>query len=140
VQALNLLRLSELCGRPALREKAQAVFEAQAALANRHPRSFAALMLALDFAQRRPREIVISGEPSSDGVAAMLRVVRRSFLPQRVVALASHDADEALLPLVQGRKPQSHAVSTLAYVCRDFRCDAPVSSPEALAALLRDPR
>ncbi|MFI5308124.1 MAG: thioredoxin domain-containing protein, partial [Polyangiales bacterium] len=140
VQALNLLRLSELCGRPALREKAQGVFEAQAALANRHPRSFAALMLALDFVQRRPREIVISGEPSSDGVAAMLRVVRHSFLPQRVVALASHDADEALLPLVQGRKPQPRAASTLAYVCRDFRCDAPVSSPDALAALLRDPR
>jgi uncharacterized protein YyaL (SSP411 family) len=140
VQALNLLRLAELCDKPALRERALAVFDAQAALANRQPRAFAALMLAVDFVRSGPREIVISGERETADTQALLRRVRSTFLPQRVVALASPDADETLLPLLRGRKPQAAHAGALAYVCRDFRCDAPVSSADELTSLLRVPR
>ncbi len=136
VHALNLLRLSELLGKPELRERAQDVLRAQAVLANRHPRVFGALLLAYDFLQRGPREIAVSGEPHAQDTVALLRAVRQSFCPQRVVALASADADATLLPLLEGRKPDAKAPRARAYVCRDFRCDAPVGTPEALRELL----
>ena len=50
------------------------------------------------------------------------------------VALAVSETDSAPIPLLEGRWSQD---STLAYVCRDFVCDRPVSTTEDLEASLR---
>jgi uncharacterized protein YyaL (SSP411 family) len=136
VQALNLLRLSELGSRADLRDQAHAVIQAQAALVNRHPRLFSQLLLAVDFAERGPREVVISGEIGDAPTGELLRAVRRTFVPQRVVALAHSGADASLLPLLQGRTPSTSEAK--AYVCRNFVCKAPVTDARQLVEALRD--
>ena len=134
VQAQNLLRLSQLAGRPELEDKARAVISAQAALANRHPRLFAQLLMAADFLAQDPRQIVISGELRDAPTRELLSTVRSTFLPQRVVALASADADAELVPLIAGRKPDGGAK---VYICRQQTCEAPLSDAAELARALR---
>ena len=48
--------------------------------------------------------------------AALLRVVRRTFAPQKVVALAHPGADAGLIPLLDGRQTRGAA--------RAFACNA----------------
>jgi uncharacterized protein YyaL (SSP411 family) len=138
MHALSLLRLSELCGQPGLADQARDVVKAQAALVNRHPRLFSQLLLAVDFLEHGPREIVISGEPGDAGADALLRAVRRQFLPQRVVARATADADSVLLPLLLGREPSGDGAK--AYVCRNFTCQAPVRHSDELVRALQGAR
>jgi uncharacterized protein YyaL (SSP411 family) len=128
VQALNLLRLSELTDRSDLQERALDVARSLASLVNRQPRAFAQLLLALDFVQAEPKQVVISGELDDAGTRALLQAVRRTWKPQRVVALANASTFSALgeLPLLAGRLPDQRGA--LAYVCRDQTCLAPTQS------------
>jgi uncharacterized protein YyaL (SSP411 family) len=138
MQALNLLRLSELCGRADLAGKARDAIASQAALVNRHPRLFSQLLLAVDFLDHGPREVVISGEPGDAAAEALLRAVRSVFSPQRVVARAVSGADVTLQPLLSGRT--SGAGGAMAYVCRDFTCEAPIADAAELTRALQDKR
>jgi uncharacterized protein YyaL (SSP411 family) len=67
-------------------------------------------------------------------------VVRDGYRPFQVVALGTPGADETSVPLLQDRElveGQGELARPAAYVCRNFTCQAPVTEPEALAALLR---
>jgi uncharacterized protein YyaL (SSP411 family) len=136
VQVLNLLRLAELTGQGQLAQLAQAGILSLGALVDRHPAAFSQLLLAVDFLAAGPREIVVAGESGSSAAAALLEVVRSRFLPNKVVALAHADADTELLPLLAGK--EAPAGEARAYVCRNWACDAPLSQPSALEALLSD--
>jgi uncharacterized protein YyaL (SSP411 family) len=105
-------------------------------MVNQYPSAFSQLLLAVDTLQAGGREVVIAGRPGSPEVDAMLAVVRGTYLPQRVVALAHEGADTELIPLLEQRThPEGGA---RAYVCRDYVCKQPVDDPEALAAQLAE--
>ncbi len=62
--------------------------------------------------------------------ARLLRVVRDAYRPHVVLAAGEPDG----VPLLEGREPvDGHAA---AYVCERFVCQAPVTSPDDLAAAL----
>jgi uncharacterized protein YyaL (SSP411 family) len=105
-------------------------------MVNRHPAAFSQLLMAVDFLAAGPREIVVAGERGSPPVEALLEAVHSRFLPQRVVALASADADTDLMPLLEGKS--APAGEARAYVCRNWACEAPVSAPKDLASALED--
>jgi uncharacterized protein YyaL (SSP411 family) len=136
VQALNLLRLAELTGRGELSRRAETGIRSLGAMVNHYPAAFSQLLLAVDFLAAGPREIVIAGEPAGEAASRMIDVVRRTFLPQRVVASAREGADPALLPLVEGK--QAGPGGARAYVCRNYACREPVDSPEDLGRVLRE--
>ena len=77
--------------------------------------------------------IVVAGDGDDEQVRAMLRAVRRTFLPQRVVALADGEADTTLLPVLEGRASGDRP---LTYICQNYACQAPIESAGALAAEL----
>jgi uncharacterized protein YyaL (SSP411 family) len=140
VQALTLVRLSELTEDAQLWDAAGAALSAHAALANRHPRLFSQLLCAVDFIARAPKQVVIAGDDEDTELQAMLRAVRRTFAPARVVARARYgSADAELIPVLQGRLPASTSEAPRAYVCRDRTCLLPVASASALVAQLADP-
>ena len=136
VQALNLLRLAELTGRSELQERALEIARSLAALVNRQPRAFAHLLLALDFAHGDPRQVVISGALDDPATHTLLRALRGTWKPQRVVALANEGSRAALadLPLIEGKMPDARGA--LAYVCRHQTCLEPTQSPSDLASAL----
>ena len=86
------------------------------------------MLQAADFYLAPVKEVAIVGpEP---GAGELLRVVRDGYRPHLVLAAGAGDG----VPLLEGREPvDGHAA---AYVCEHFVCQAPVTSPEALAAAL----
>jgi uncharacterized protein YyaL (SSP411 family) len=66
----------------------------------------------------------------------MLKLLQIPYRPNQVVAVASEDENAGHPELVQNRPAQNG--ETTAYVCQNFTCKQPVTSVEALAALLSD--
>jgi uncharacterized protein YyaL (SSP411 family) len=136
VQVLNLLRLAELTGRGALAQRAETAIRSAGAMINRYPQAFSQMLAAVDFIAAGPREIVIAGELSDARVRALIAAVRGRFQPQRTVALADSRADTALMPILDGKS--ATADGPRAFVCRNYACRAPVTTPEALLHELVD--
>jgi len=129
--ALGLLRLARLTGEASYEQRARSVIALLHPIAARHPLAFAHLLQAVDFLLADDvREVAIVGEP--DDAAPLVRTVRSAFRPH--VVLAGGDADGEVVPLLSGRRPVDGRAA--AYVCERFACQAPVTEPEALAALL----
>jgi hypothetical protein len=135
VQALNLLRLAELTGRGPLARRAETAIRSLGAMVNQYPAAFSQLLMAVDFLAAGAREIVIAGEPSAEAVRRMLSAVRKTFLPQRIVASARAGADASLLPLIEDK--EAGPSGARAFVCRNYACREPVDTAEALGTLLR---
>ncbi|MFN3485289.1 MAG: thioredoxin domain-containing protein, partial [Planctomycetota bacterium] len=125
--ALVFLRLYHLTGEEALRERAERTLASYAAALERYPAGHATLLMAADFLKGPVREIVVSEGP---GAEALLRVVRRRFVPLKGVARAGPGAPA--LPLLEGRGPLEGKAA--AYVCENRTCRAPVTEPSELEA------
>jgi uncharacterized protein YyaL (SSP411 family) len=84
------------------------------------------------------RQIVIAGDPAGADTRALLAVVASAYMPFHLVIPVNSTVDPAplreLLPLVAEMRPRNARAT--AYVCQDFRCEAPADTPEALRALL----
>jgi uncharacterized protein YyaL (SSP411 family) len=125
--AFALLRLALLSGEGKYERHALGVLRLLFSLAARNPLAFPHLLRAADFYLARVKEVAVVG-PSGEA-ARLLRVVRDEFRPHLVLAAGEDGA-----PLLKGRTPiDGHAA---AYVCEHFKCQAPVITPEALAAAL----
>jgi hypothetical protein len=133
VHALNLLRLAELLGNRELAQRAESLIQSLGKLVGPHPLAFSQLLLAVDWLATGPREVVISGELEDPSTQALLAAVRQTWSPARVVALADSRAETEFLPLLQNRPATEPA---MAYVCRNYACKDPVSSPAELRAAL----
>jgi len=127
--ALGLLRLSALTGEHAYAEQAMSVSRPLAEPVTRFAHAFGHLLQAIAFQVEPVREIAVAG----DEPGPLLDVVRSHHRPNVVLAGGSGDA----VPLMAGRVPVDGRAA--AYVCENFACRAPVTSPEALRELLDGP-
>jgi hypothetical protein len=138
VAALVLLRLARMTGDPALEKEADRVLRAFAADLQNGPSAHTQMLLALDFLAGPSYEVVVVGRPGSADTGAMLRELRRPFLPRKVVLLRPPGPDGAeivaLAPYVS--EQTSLDESATAYVCRNFACRAPTTDPSAMLAAL----
>ncbi|MCB0159885.1 MAG: thioredoxin domain-containing protein, partial [Caldilineaceae bacterium] len=94
---------------------------------------FGRMLGALDMLLAPRREIAIIGAPEDEATQALLRTVHRRYLPNTVLAVAAPD-EASDLPLLAGRTPVDGQPA--AYVCENYACNLPVTTPEALAGLL----
>ncbi|MEA2211794.1 MAG: uncharacterized protein QOF83_1742 [Solirubrobacteraceae bacterium] len=121
----GLLRLARLSGRADYAEQAGRALALLAAIAPRHPLAFGHALQAFDFALARVREVAIVGPD----LGALTREARAGYRPHMVLAGGSGD-----VPLLAHRAPVGGRAA--AYVCEHFACQAPVTEPAQLAALL----
>jgi uncharacterized protein len=140
VAALDLLRLSWFLDRPELRERAAVIVAAAGPFLERAPHAVPQMLQALDFLLAEPVQVVVGGAPGATASARLLETVRGRFMPHRIVLAAGRDrAGEAglarRLPFLEGVRPPPGS-DAVALVCRHYRCELPVSTPEALAAAL----
>jgi uncharacterized protein YyaL (SSP411 family) len=134
--AYGLLRLSKLTGEAEYERHARGVIALLHPLAARHPTAFGHLLQAIDLLLADDaREVAVVGPDAGP----LLRVVRGAFRPH--IVLAGGDGDDpgdgaggAAIELLAGRRPLGGRAA--AYVCERFACQAPVTEPDALAALL----
>ncbi len=124
--AYAMLRLALLSGEGKYERHALGVLRLLAPIASRHPQAFGHLLRAIDFYLAPVREVAIVG----DDPQLLLRAVRSRYRPHLVLAAGSTDR----VPLLEGREPVDGRAA--AYVCEHFVCQAPVTTPEELAAAL----
>jgi len=140
VAALNLLRLVQLGDAPALAgaEQARKTIDAFATTLSHFPSAMPQMLVAVDYASSKPRQIVIAGKKDAAETKALLREVNRHFLPKTILVLADGaegqkylgDKNEAIRAMspIEGK--------SAAYVCENFTCKAPVIDSKELADLL----
>ena len=138
IAALNLLRLSQCYNDPKLDERARKTIEAFAATISHFPSAMPQMLVAFMATLAKPRQIVIAGEIDDSATKALLKEVHRHFMPNKVLILADGGEGQKYL----GERNEAMRVMSpvdgkpAAYVCENFTCQAPVTGPAGLQALL----
>ena len=130
VAVYALLRLWKFTGEERWSQQARPVLETMALPMSRYPVAFSNLLCALDLYLSGPKEIAIIGDPTQEATRALLGEVFHRYLPNKVVACGL--SDELFLLLGRSRV---NGLPT-AFVCENYTCKAPVTSPTELAAQL----
>ena len=134
----NLLRLHELTGDEGYRERAERSLRAFAGRLERNPAAAPRLLAALDFHTDLAKEIVIVTPGPEVPADALLAVLARSFVPNRVLAVVSEGAGQRelapLVPLVSNKSARDGLPT--AYVCQRRVCALPTADPEVFARQL----
>lgn len=138
VMALNLLRLARLTGDGDWEKTANKLMAAMSAQVVQQPMAFTQFLMALDFVLGPAREVVVAGEPGKAATKELMAVAQKRFMPNRALLLKpggeAGDHLAKLAPFTAEMKPGDEGAA--AYVCRDFACQKPVSSPDGLADAL----
>jgi uncharacterized protein YyaL (SSP411 family) len=131
---LNALTLAHLTG------NAQSLARAERTLARYGPRIGAAarvlpmMLCALSAWHAGTSQVVIAGEPAGPDTQALLREIANHYLPfSLMIPLVPGERQNALgtiLPFVAAMSMRDGRAA--AYVCRDFSCRQPVTTPAAL--------
>lgn len=142
ISVLNLLIISHLAGgnrSTRALEKIERTFGAFATRAAQMGRAVPMMLSALSIYHAGVPQLVIVGERDAEDTMALRRILKGTYMPAAIVipVVAAHrDALAQVLPwtesmiAVEGR--------AAAYVCRDFTCQMPTTSPDELASQLRD--
>jgi hypothetical protein len=132
-----LLRLSLLTGEERYQQIADRTLQMLQDSILQYPTAFGRLLCALDFRLSSPHEIAIIGERDADETKALLAALTTNYLPNKIVACAApHDEQAAQAIKLLAARPQIGNRAT-AYVCHQYRCEAPVTDPAALLAQLK---
>ncbi len=128
-----LLRLYAWTGDGAYRAAADRAIRTVVPLVARYPIGFALWLSAMDLAVRPIVEVAIAGGRDDPATAALVAEARRGFRPSQIMAVAA-DPGSSSISLLDGRV--ALAGRPTAYVCRNFACRLPVTTPDALRAEL----
>jgi uncharacterized protein YyaL (SSP411 family) len=131
-----LIRLALLTGEDRYRSMAETILRLMKQGMMRAPSAFGRMLSALDMFLASAYEIAIIGAPEAPETRAMVDVVFKRYLPNKVVAFAP-DADSKAsrtIKLLEGRDRIEGQPAT--YVCRQFYCQAPQTRAEGLAEML----
>ena len=129
-----LTRLSLLTGNGKYWQVAEQSTATMSKFMSQYPSGFGHWLNVASFMLGEPIEVALAG--SQEQLGPLLEVVRDGYRPFQVVA-AGEGGEEASLPLLANR-PRVDGKAT-AYVCRQFVCQSPVTSPEELAQQLEPP-
>jgi hypothetical protein len=135
VALLNLLRLHELTTQDRYRQRAEETFRAFEQTIARQPISVPRMLVALDFWTDRAKEIIIVTPNDLSQAEPFLAALRKTFVPNRALAVASEGPRQATLgeivPLAAGKQARSDRAT--AYVCEKRVCELPTSEPDVFA-------
>ena len=137
VQLMNLLRLARMTGRTEWEEYADALAQWAGTQARSRPTGMTALLSGLSFAHADSAEVVIAGVLEAEDTQALVEAVRSVYTPFAVVLQRPPGETPPIAELAPFTEAQTPVDGTAAaYVCHDFRCEAPTTDPEALRAQL----
>ncbi|MDY6845369.1 MAG: thioredoxin domain-containing protein, partial [Thermodesulfobacteriota bacterium] len=138
VAALNLLRLARMTGNVELEKRFDQLMRSFSSQVVAYPQAYTHFMMVVDFMIGPGREIVIAGNPAHETTQALIEVVRRAFLPNKVLLLHSCKEDEKKLsefaPFVEVLIPRDQ--HPVVYICEQFMCQVPIQDISELKAVL----
>ncbi len=141
VAMLNLLRLGRMAASEYLENEALRIQKAFSKIILRAPSAYTQLLSALDFALGPPTEVVIAGGRHDEDTKAMVRALRKEFIPNKVVIFrpAQEESPEILRIAEYARYLTGEEGRATAYVCSDYSCKQPTTDPKKLMNLLMVP-
>lgn len=138
VAASNLFRLAGALHNDAYHQRALRVLDAFRGRWTEFPQALPQMLTAVERALDAPRHVVLAGDPAAADFQALARVLPGPLGPRRtLLAVTNAEARDWLAqraPWIAEMKP--HDGKATAYVCENFSCRAPVTTPAELAALL----
>jgi uncharacterized protein len=133
IAAHALARLARHLGRPEWEERAGQALRGYAQAVERLPRAFCSTLNALDFLTETSLELVLVGDPESEEYIELAGEIARQYLPNRIEARLTPEQTSEL-PLTSGKRAVPGRAAL--YVCRNFTCAAPVTTPAEAQPLL----
>ena len=131
-----LLRTAHLFGDERHKEVAERVLSREAGSMARFPSAFGRLLSCLDRTVAAPVEVAIIGERSDPVAGELLGAALAPYLPNLTVAgAAPGEIEDHSIPLLADRSAPDDKPT--AYVCENYSCRLPVTTPEALSEQLR---
>jgi uncharacterized protein YyaL (SSP411 family) len=137
MMAKQLIRLAAYTGDTRYDEAARAVLRPMIPAMQQYPSAFGEALNAADMLVQGLAEVALVGNPVQAETKALLNVVREKFMPNVIVALSREAvAGEANIPLLSYRTMRGDKPTV--YVCRNFACKMPVTTPDEMQALLQE--
>jgi uncharacterized protein YyaL (SSP411 family) len=134
IATLNLLTMLHLTGDPGMGEKVERTFASFGGAMSTAGRGVPMMLAALSTHYMGVPQIVIAGDAgTSSDPSELMSVVRRRYLPTAVVVPVSGSNAAALarlLPWTEALRVREERATV--YVCRDFACQTPTTSPSEL--------
>jgi uncharacterized protein YyaL (SSP411 family) len=140
VATMNLMRLAGLTANTEYAVRADDILKAHSIQVKQYPAGHTQLMSALEFALNPSYEVVIVGDPEKKDTIAMLAVLRKPFIPQKVIVFRSEDPTTAaeiadISPFTRSMVTKDGQAT--AYVCQNFACRLPTNSIDQMLKNLR---
>ena len=133
--AKQLIRLAAYTGEAHYDEAARGVLRLLTEALKQYPQAFGEALNATDMLVQGMTEIAIVGEPQVDETQHLLAVLYEIYRPNIIVALTPNDASATMpIPLLNYRTQRDDKPTV--YVCRNFACRMPVTSPDEVRGLL----
>ena len=140
VALLLLLKLNRITGNVEYEKKAEAISRLYPAEIGPVGISFGFFLSAIDFSIGPSFEVVVAGDPEAEDTLAMVRILRRKFLPNAVIIFrpsnASTPAIVQLAPFTESQLPVNGRAT--AYVCQDFACKLPTNDIATMLSQLEE--
>ena len=137
--ALALQRLGAYLDEKRYKDEAYRTLQLLGNTMGQQPRAFGNWLVALDWWLTPTTEFALVGD--ANGVEPFVHEIYSRFLPNKIVAQAASDEEATqqadLIPLMRHRTAMDGQPT--AYLCRNFVCQRPVSSPKELAAQIKSP-
>jgi hypothetical protein len=140
VALLNLLRLARITGDTALDGYAAKLIRSVSNSVTSHHQAHTFFMTAVDFAVGPGHEIVIVGDSRKADTRNMIAALWKAFLPTTVMLLKPAEEES---PEIAGLAEFTRDLvmqdgRATAYVCREYRCELPVTDVMAMMGLLSE--
>ena len=131
----SFLRLKKLLDREDYSHKAERLLKANQPYMEKAPQGYLTLLMGVGSLVYPPKEIAIVGQKDSEDTKELLKAIHSRFIPNRTTALLDPDDAEGeelakKIPLLSGRVPVNGKAT--AYVCENFICQLPVTTPDEL--------
>ena len=136
VAADVLLRMALLTGNESYRNVAATSLRGLGPMLSQYANGMGRWLAALDFHVGRPKEIALIGDLNTDAAQDLLDEIHLRYLPNRVLAASEQGDPSGSHPLPLLRHKTLIEGQPAAYVCRNYVCNLPVTTPKSLATQL----
>jgi uncharacterized protein YyaL (SSP411 family) len=141
VAMLNLLRLARFTGRAELEERASSMSKAFSKQIGQYPSGYTQFMVSVDFGLGPSYEVVVVGKPNAEDTREMLRSLRTSYIPNKIVIFRSSDTEEPAITRIADFVKNHVSVNgkATAYLCQDYTCKMPLTDVTEMRSQLLSP-
>jgi uncharacterized protein len=135
----NLLRLARFTGRADLEEKASAVDNAFSDQISQFPSGYTQFLASVDFGIGPSYEVVVTGTTGARDTDDMIRALRRTYVPNRVVIFRPSDTESPEIDTLSAfiTKHEQLDGKATAYVCVEHFCKLPTTEISEMLSILQ---